>query len=140
MGGQPICSREIGGATRCRRPPRTTCHSQRCYLEASKVDSPAGALSELSLVITQGKPIGSIAGVVIEPAARRVRYLDVLSTGWRRRHYLVSADQLTQIDSEKGVLRLLDTDIAEVGDVDAAGLHRFSDEDLLTAVFSSRGA
>jgi len=114
--------------------------SALCYLEASKVDSPVGALSELALVTTEGEPIGSIAGVVIEPAARRVRYFDVLSNGWRRRHYLVSADQLAQIDSEKGVLRLLDTDIAEVGDVDAAGLHRFSDEDLLTAVFSSRGA
>ena len=114
--------------------------SALCYLEASKVDSPAGALSELALVTTEGKPLGHIAGVVIEPAARRVRYYDVLSTGWRRRRYLVSADQLAQIDSEKGVLRLLDTDIAEVGSVDAARLHRFSDEDLLTAVFASRGA
>lgn len=114
--------------------------SALCYLEASKVDSPAGALSELALVTTEGRPIGSIAGVVIEPAARRVRHFDVVSTGWRRRHYLVSADQLAQIDSAKGVLRRLDTDITEVGDVDAAGLHRFSDEDLLTAVFSSRSA
>lgn len=114
--------------------------SALCYLEASKVDSPAGALSELALVTTEGKSLGNIAGVVIEPAARRVRYYDVRSTGWRRRRYLVRADQLAQVDFERGVLRLLDTEIAEVGDVDAAGLQRFSDEDLLTAVFASRGA
>ncbi len=91
--------------------------SALCYLEASKLDSPAGALSELALVTN-----------------------DVRSTGWRRRHYLVKADQLAQIDSQKGVLRLLCTDIAEVYDFDAEGLHRFSDADLLAAVFSSRGA
>ncbi len=113
--------------------------SALCYLEASKVDSRAGALSELALVTTEGEPIGRIAGVVIESAARRVRYYDVRATGWRRRHYLVKADQLAQIDSQKGVLRLLCTDIAEVYDFDAEGLHRFSDADLLAAVFSSRG-
>ena len=69
-----------------------------------------------------------------------MRYLDVQSAGWRRRHYLVNAEQLAQVDPEQKVLRLLDADIAEVADFDRATLRRFSDDDLLAAVFSARVA
>ena len=111
------------------------------YLDAAKVESPAGALSELDLVDADGKRVGSIAGVVIEAAARRVRYLDVQSNSlWRTRHYLIAADHLAQVDPQQRVLRLLDDDITEVQDVDPAKLPQFSDADLLAAVFSSRAA
>jgi hypothetical protein len=115
--------------------------SELSYLDAARVESPAGKLSELELVNADGERVGSIAGVVIEPAARRVRYLDVQADGWwRRRHYLVAADHLAQVDPTQKVLRLLDTEIAEVRDVDRARLHPFSDDDLLATVFSSRVA
>jgi sporulation protein YlmC with PRC-barrel domain len=115
--------------------------SDLCYLEASKVTSPAGALSELDLVTADGKQVGNIAGVIIEAAAGRVRYLDVQSSGWlRQRHYLVEADHLAQIDHEGKVLRLLDSDLAEVRGLDPAALHSFSDADLLTLLFPSRAA
>jgi hypothetical protein len=110
--------------------------AQLSYLDATKVDCPAGRLSELDVVSAEGEPVGRIAGVVIEAAARRVRYLDVQSAGWGRRRYLVDAEHLAQVDAHQKVLRLLDTDVAEVRDLDRAALHRFSDADLLAAIFS----
>ena len=112
------------------------------YLDASKVTSPAGALSELDVLSTEGRRLGSIEGVVIDAAARRVRYLAVRLSGWfGRRRYLVQTDQLGQIDGEHKALRLLvDLAKAAVQGLDAAVFHEFSDDDLLTAMFPMRAA
>ncbi len=112
--------------------------SELSYLDASKVTSPAGALSELDVLSADGRRLGSIEGVVIDAAARRVRYLSIRSSGWR---YLVQADQLGQIEGECKALRLcVDLRNEAVPDLDAAALREFSDDDLLAAVFSPRVA
>ena len=107
------------------------------YLEASKVSSPAGVLSELDVLSTEGQPVGHIEGVVIEAAARCVRYLSVRSAGWfGHRRYLVQADQLGQIEGERKALRLLvDLRDEAVYGLDVAALRRFADDDLLAAIF-----
>ena len=112
--------------------------SELSYLDASKVSSPAGVLSELDVLSAEGRRLGSIEGVVIDAAARRVCYLSVRSSGWfGRRRYLVKADQLGQIEGERKVLRLrLDLQNEAVHGLDAAALRRFSDDDLLAAMFS----
>ena len=121
--------------------PQTDNHpplSELSYLDATKVESPAGVLSDLHLVTADGERVGNIAGVIIDAAARCVRYFNVESSGkWRRRRYLVEANQLAQVDPDQKVLRLL-ADISEVRDFDPTALHKFSDDDLLAAVFSSR--
>src|SRR5262245_3901559 len=81
--------------------------SELSYLDASKVTSPAGALSELDVLSADGRRLGSIEGVVIDAAARRVCYLSVRSAGWfGGRRYLMHADQLGQIEEESKALRL----------------------------------
>jgi PRC-barrel domain len=115
--------------------------SQLCYLDAANVNSPAGVLSELDVVTANGEQLGSIVGVVIEAAAGRARYFNIRSSGWlRRRHYLVEADQLAQVDSERKVLRLLSAEVREVQDLDTTVLRQFSDDDLVAAFFPSRAA
>ena len=116
--------------------------SELSYLDASKVTSPAGVLSELDVLSAEGRRLGSIEGVVIDAAARHVRYLSVRLSGWfGRRRYLVQADQLGQIDGERKALRLLvDLKNEAVQGLDAAALRKFSDDDLLTAMFSPRAA
>lgn len=115
--------------------------SKLCYLDAAHVNSPAGVLSELDVVTASGEQLGSIAGVVIEASAGCARYLDIRSPGWlRRRHYLVEADQLAQVDPERKVLRLLSADVREVQGLDTAVLRQFSDDDLLAALFPTRAA
>lgn len=121
-------------------PSREKSPSPLCYLDAAHVDSPVGLLSELQVVTASGEQLGSIAGVVIEPAARRARYLDVQSDGFRRRHYLVEADYLAQVDGERKELRLLSAAVPEVHYGDSASFRPFSDNDLLTALFAPRAA
>ena len=117
------------------RPPI----SELCYLVAASVNSPAGVLSGLNVVAANGDQLGSIAGVVIEAGAGRARYLNIRSSGWlRRRHYLVDAAQLGQVDPERKVLRLLNDDVMEVQDLGT--LRQFSDDDLLAAMFPYRAA
>jgi len=116
--------------------------SELSYLDASKVSSPAGALSELDVLSAEGRRLGSIEGVVIEAAARRVRYLSVRLSGWfGRRRYLVAADQLGQIEGERKALRLrVDLQKEAVPGLEAAALREFSDDDLLAALFAPRAA
>jgi sporulation protein YlmC with PRC-barrel domain len=116
--------------------------SELSYLDASKVTSPAGVLSELDVLSPDGRRLGSIEGVVIDAAARHVRYLSVRSSGWfGRRRYLVQADHLGQIESERKALRLLvDLKREAVHGLDAAALRKFSDDDLLAAMFAPRAA
>jgi sporulation protein YlmC with PRC-barrel domain len=112
------------------------------YLEASKVISPAGALSELDVLSADGRRLGSIEGVVIDAAARHVRYLAVRLSSWfGRRRCLVQADHLGQIESERKALRLrMDLWNDTVHDLDTKALRKFSDDDLLAAVFAPRAA
>ena len=108
------------------------------YLEASKVTSPAGVLSELDILSVEGSRLGRIEGVVIDAAARHVRYLLVRATGWLGRRYLVTADQLGQIESERKAIRLTGELRDEaVHGLDATTLRKFSDDDVLAAMFAS---
>ena len=116
--------------------------SNLSYLDASKVTSPAGVLSELEVLSADGQTLGCIEGVVIEAAARRVRYLAVRMAGWfRDLRFFVQADQLGQIEIERKTLRLRgDLEDGAVHDLDGAALRQFSDDDLLAAMFSPRTA
>jgi hypothetical protein len=90
----------------------------------------------------EGQRLGRIEGVVIDAAARRVLYLSVRSSGlFGRGRYLLHADQLGQIESEGKALRLrVDLRDEAVQGVDAAALRRFSDEDVLAAMFPTYAA
>lgn len=116
--------------------------TELCYLDASHVESPAGLLCHLDLLAPDGKPLGIIKGVVIEAAARRVRYFDVESRRlFRRRRFLLEADQLAQIEPERNALRLrIDPSKHELTEVTTDALRRFCDDDLLTALFANRAA
>ena len=116
--------------------------SELSYLDASKVSSPAGVLSELDVLSAEGERLGRIEGVVIDAAARRVLYLSVRSSGWlRSERYLVPADQMGQIEGEGKALRLrADLRVEAVQGLDAAALRRFSDDDALAAMFPTRAA
>jgi hypothetical protein len=110
-----------------------------CYLPASKVESPAGVLSELNVLAPDGESLGNISGVVIDAPARRIRYFEVQSPGWlRRRRYLLEAD--AQIDPERKALRLLVSPDEAPANVDRDALPEFSDDHLIAALFSTQAA
>jgi len=114
--------------------------SELSYLDASKVTSPAGVLSELEVLSAEGQRLGNIEGVVIDAAGRHVRYLSVRLSGWLgRRRYIVQANQLGQIEG-KALRLLVDLRNAVVHGLDASAIRQFSDEDLVTAMFAPSAA
>ena len=114
--------------------------SDLSYLDASKVTSPAGFLSDLDILSVEGERVGKIEGVVIDAAARHVHYLSVRLSGWLgRRRYLVQANQLGQIEG-KALRLLVDLKNAVVHGLDASAIRTFSDDDLVTAMFAPGAA
>src|SRR5262245_9947549 len=107
-----------------RNDAKFDCGPELSYLDASRVTSPAGVLSELEVLSPDGRRLGSIEGVVIDAAACHVCYLAVRSPGWfGSRRYLLQADQLGQIESERKALRLcVDHRNEAVRDFDASTL------------------
>ena len=68
-------------------------NSLLCYLDASKVRTSIGDLNGVNLRDSYDEELGSLKGVLIEAAARRVRYFVVEVAGRLRTHcYLVPAD------------------------------------------------
>jgi hypothetical protein len=112
---------------------------QLCYLDAGKVRCGAsGDLEGLKLSSETDEALGTLDGVVIDPAERRVRYFVVHRRGWfKSRRYLVPADCPAQIASDRRTLRLpVDRDkLTTCEEFDAASIPPYSDQHLLTALF-----
>jgi hypothetical protein len=113
-----------------------------CYLDAARVGTPAGRLAEVTLCGRDGAPLGTLDGVLISPAERRVCYLVVESErleGTRR--YLVPADALIRMECERGALRLeADTDSSAIGEVDLDTIPPMTEDDVIAAMFATRAA
>lgn len=113
------------------------------YLSATRVDSPAGVLSEFELRTPEDSKLGDLDGVLIDPAAKCVRYYAVGAQRWfGRRRYLVPADRLPQLEGERRTLRIQvrPDELEQYPRLDARRMREFSDEDLLTAMFQSEVA
>jgi hypothetical protein len=110
------------------------------YLSASKVASPAGVLSGLDLRTAEDSKLGTVDGVLIDPTARCVRYYAVAASRWfGRRRYLVPADQLPQLEQDRGTLRvqLSPQELEQCQQLDPGRVREFSDDDLVTAMFAA---
>lgn len=108
------------------------------YLDANAVECPAGTLEGLSLFGRDDEALGVIDGVLINPETRQLRYFVVdRHRMFNRRRYLVSADTPAVMLPEDRALRVdIPSDAIERQRFDARAVSRFSDEDLLTALFS----
>jgi hypothetical protein len=111
------------------------------YLDARKVDSPAGPLAGLELCSRDNENLGTEEGVIIEPARRRVRYFVVKRSGWLvKDRYLLPVESLARLESER-VLRIEDSS-AELSrrPVDLRQIRPFSPDDVVTAIFAETAA
>lgn len=108
------------------------------YLDATAVECPAGTLEGLSLVSQDDEALGVIDGVLINPETRQLKYFVVDRHRMaNRRRYLVSADTPAVMLHEDRALRLdIPSEAIERQRFDARAVSRFSDDDLLTALFS----
>jgi PRC-barrel domain protein len=120
--------------------PRTVEADTLCYLSARDVEIPAGTLAGINLCSLDDEKLGTVEGVLIDPAMRRVRYFVVESRGWLgSKRYLLSADEPAHLESDDHILRL-ESDANDVARrvFDPDSVRVFSDEDLMVALFSTR--
>jgi hypothetical protein len=110
------------------------------YLDATHVLSPAGELRDFQVSDTGGFSLGKLTGVVVDPAARRLRYFVVEVARWlSKRRYLVPLCPAT-LEPERQTVRL-DCDPStkkQWREFDDRLFSRFSDDDLLEALFGPR--
>jgi hypothetical protein len=119
--------------------PDGTIGTDLCYLNASKVESPAGALAHLDVQTEDGEQIGALDGVLIEPTARRIRYYVVaLGRRFGRRRYLLPADAPAQLEGAMKALRFrIDpTSLKACREFRKGDVREFSDTDVLSAMFA----
>jgi hypothetical protein len=110
------------------------------YLDANHVDTPAGRLDGAILVTPANARIGTLDGVLLDPEHRQVRYYVVERKRglFGSRHYLLPLTA-TRLDRDRHMLEVdVEADeIPQLAEVDPDDLPRFSDDDLLTALFHS---
>ena len=106
------------------------------YLEANAVDCPTRKLEGLSVVSQDDESLGVVSGVLIDPVTRKLRYFVVEAARlFNRRRYLVSADPTVTLADDK--LRVEEPfESITRQRFDARSVLRFSDDDLMTAMFS----
>lgn len=112
------------------------------YLNAAQVDTPLGKLADLVLLSPTDEALGHVSGVVIDPAEREVCYFIVESRQWlKTRRYLLPLAQARMDAGRKALhLELEADDLHRLPEVQADTFPFFSDDDLISALFSSHAA
>ena len=97
---------------------------------------------ELNHAVVRGAAdavLGTLTGALIDPLQRRICFLVVESGSWLMRHQYALPIDAARVDRERHGL-LTDVDGDTLREVDAARFPRFSDADVLDAMFSPRAA
>lgn len=107
------------------------------YLDATAVLSPAGELRDFQVSDIGGISLGRLAGFLVDPAARQLRYFVVEVARWlSRRRYLIPLCPAT-LEAQRRTVKL-DCDPVSKNDwreFDDRQFSRFSDDDLVDALF-----
>jgi hypothetical protein len=113
------------------------------YVEAARLQVTDGNLRHVDFRDADDQKIGTLDGVVIDPASRRLRFFVVESSGWfKSRRFLLPAEWPARIDTEKNSVRV-DVDAQDLGqceEFDRATAPRHSDDDLIQSLFHHRVA
>ena len=115
----------------------TPSSSRLCYLDAASVAGPFPTCADVDVWNDEDGKIGRLDGIVLDAEARQVQYFVVATGGTlRRRRYLLPF-RPTRIDMEHHAL-CVDAhkiDLARCKEFEPAAFRRFSDDDLLAALF-----
>jgi hypothetical protein len=110
-----------------------------CYLDASKVMGPTGLLASLDVRTRHDQPLGSIDGVLIDPAERKLRYfvIDPLKSTDHRR-YLLPIEAAATMAPEGTSLRLVmeTDDFKDLDEFDCDAVREFMEEDAIAPTFA----
>lgn len=112
------------------------------YLDASRVDSPLGYLGSLEVCGIDDQKLGRVAGVLIDPTQRRLRFYVVSAAPSPDRTYLLSTDSPACVDPERNLLRfeMEAEDLAQCPEFRRSSTPDMSDDDMVDALFARRTA
>ncbi len=112
------------------------------YIAAEHVDTPGGRLDGTVLVGASNETVGRLDGMVIDPIKRRVRYFVVRSRSWLATHRHLVPAMPARLDSQHKRLHVdIDADeLSQFGEVRPNTFPRYSDDDLVAAMFSPHAA
>ena len=112
------------------------------YLKADSVNCPSGTLADCRVVTADAEALGNVSGVLISPATRRCEFFVIASPGLlSQRRFLLPIDAGAVLENDPKSLRL--SARKDELDLQSFSLHsvpQFSDEDLLTAMFTRDAA
>ena len=110
-----------------------------CYLDASRVMGPAGLLASVDVRTRHDQPLGSIGGVLIDPAEHKLRYFVIESPGLAsQRRYLLPIEAAATMAPEGTSLRLdmEKDDFTALEEFDDATVPEFTEEDAIAPTFA----
>lgn len=103
------------------------------YLNARRIEGPLSTFDHLDVRSSEGRKVGRLDGIIIDPAEQRLRYLVVDEAGFlKHRRYLLPLSRI-RVDAEQPALWVDDVDSCDLHrckDFDPASFPRFSDNDL----------
>ncbi|HTI36442.1 MAG TPA: PRC-barrel domain-containing protein [Vicinamibacterales bacterium] len=107
------------------------------FVQADKLETPAGRLNDFVLVSPTHAKLGTLDGVLVDPHDRQVRYYVVTAGGWLNgRHYLLPMTP-ARLESERHALQV-DLEPEDLNQLARTDLHRFAsfcDTDIVDTVF-----
>ena len=110
------------------------------FVEAKRLETAAGSLTDAVLVSPSNKTLGKLDGVIVNPLQRRVCYY-VVKSGWgfRIHRHLLQATAAA-LEAHRGVVRIdaEPEDLTDLSEIAPQSFPRFSDADLIDATFSPR--
>jgi len=112
------------------------------YIAAEHVDPPAGRLDGTILVSPSDESVGRLDGMIIDPIERHVRYFVVRSRSWLKTRLQLVPAAPARLDSEHKTLHvdINVEDLPQLREIRSDTFQRFSDDDLIAALFSAHAA
>ena len=116
-------------------PPKTAANTALRFLPAGRVKFGMYQFAKFSVKNESAEPIGNLAGFIIDPPARKIRYVVVNPRGLFSRPCLVPVPG-ARLDGEAEAL-LVDEPLSRCEPFEASRYPVVSDEDVITAVFAA---
>jgi hypothetical protein len=115
-----------------------TGNSNLRYVDAGHIEAPLPEFGTVDVLDGGGRRIGSIDGVLVDPAERKARYLVIRRGGVPPCRELLPLTNIC-VDPNARALRV-DDEAVTLEKFEPQRYPAFSDDDLLTAIFANRAA
>jgi hypothetical protein len=112
------------------------------YLAAESIETPAGRLDHAEVVAPTGDTLGGLEGILINPVQHRARFFVVASRHLlRTRHYLLPFEGSRMVPEHGAVqVEVEPREVQQMPQVPPSAFRTFSDDDLVTLMFSTNAA